>query len=92
MATDVIPAADLGGKLLSAEELAANPDFSAIPKKIWNRFRGAIVRKGYGPGEVLRRDAGVHRSSLCHLYRDRKLKMEPARRATRQSSARGGRL
>ena len=56
MAKDVILAADLGGTILSSEELAAIPDFAGIRKEIWDKFPGAIVRKQYSPGEILMRE------------------------------------
>ncbi len=56
MAKDVILAADLGGSLLSAEELAAIPDFAGIRKEIWDKFPGAIARKEYRAGEMLMRE------------------------------------
>src|SRR5512140_1894080 len=56
MAKDVILAADLGGDLLTADELAAIPDFSGIRKEIWDKFPGAIARKTYRSGEVLMRE------------------------------------
>ncbi|MEO8593844.1 MAG: cyclic nucleotide-binding domain-containing protein [Candidatus Solibacter sp.] len=56
MAKDVILAADLGGDILSADELAAIPDFSNIRKEIWDKFPGAIARKTYRSGEVLMRE------------------------------------
>jgi CRP-like cAMP-binding protein/Fe-S-cluster-containing hydrogenase component 2 len=45
--------ADLGGEALSAEELAAIPDFASIRKELWAKFPGAISRKIYEPGEIL---------------------------------------
>src|SRR5438270_10506328 len=56
MAKDVILAADLGGQVLTPEELAAIPDFAGIRKEIWDKFPGAIVRKTYAPGELLMRE------------------------------------
>src|SRR5881409_2956835 len=56
MAKDVILAADLGGDVLTADELAAIPDFAAIRKEIWDKFPGAIARKEYRAGEVLMRE------------------------------------
>src|SRR5215471_8865685 len=56
MAKDVILAADLGGEVLSAEELAAIPDFAGIRKEIWDKFPGAIARKEYRAGEILMRE------------------------------------
>src|ERR1043166_3552660 len=56
MAKDVIVAADLGGDFLTADELAAIPDFSGIRKEIWDKFPGAIARKRYAPGEILMRE------------------------------------
>src|SRR3954452_21789995 len=56
MAKDVILAADLGGDLLTADELAAIPDFAGIRKEIWDKFPGAIARKRYRPGESLMRE------------------------------------
>src|SRR5262249_7662333 len=56
MAKDVILAADLGGEVLSAEQLAAIPDFAGIRKEIWDKFPGAIARKQYRAGEVLMRE------------------------------------
>uniref|UniRef100_Q01YJ3 Cyclic nucleotide-binding protein n=1 Tax=Solibacter usitatus (strain Ellin6076) TaxID=234267 RepID=Q01YJ3_SOLUE len=56
MAKDVILTADLGGDLLTAEELAAIPDFAGIRKEIWDKFPGAIARKKYSPGEILMRE------------------------------------
>ena len=50
MAKDVILAADLGGDVLSADELAAIPDFTGIRKEIWDKFPGAIARKHYRSG------------------------------------------
>src|SRR3954447_25221825 len=56
MAKDVILAADLGGDLLTADELAAIPDFSGIRKEIWDKFPGAIARQIYRAGETLMRE------------------------------------
>ncbi|HEY1494068.1 MAG TPA: cyclic nucleotide-binding domain-containing protein [Candidatus Solibacter sp.] len=56
MAKDIILAADLGGDLLTADELAAIPDFAGIRKEIWDKFPGAIARKKYSTGEVLMRE------------------------------------
>jgi CRP-like cAMP-binding protein/Fe-S-cluster-containing dehydrogenase component len=56
MAKDVILAADLGGEVLTAGELAAIPDFAGIRKEIWDKFPGAIARKRYAPGEILMRE------------------------------------
>src|SRR5947199_9866695 len=56
MAKDVILAADLGGEVLSAEQLAAIPDFAGIRKEIWDKFPGAIVRKEYAAGQILMRE------------------------------------
>src|SRR5882762_8680390 len=56
MAKDVILAADLGGEVLSAEQLAAIPDFAGIRKDIWDKFPGAIARKEYRAGEILMRE------------------------------------
>src|SRR6185295_1716584 len=56
MAKDIILAADLGGDLLTADELAAIPDFSGIRKEIWDKFPGAIARKLYRAGDILMRE------------------------------------
>ena len=56
MAKDIILAADLGGDILTADELAAIPDFYAIRKEIWDKFPGAIARKKYRSGEVIMRE------------------------------------
>src|SRR5262252_5863191 len=56
MGKDVILAADLGGEVLSAEQLAAIPDFAGIRKEIWDKFPGAIARKEYRAGEILVRE------------------------------------
>jgi CRP-like cAMP-binding protein/Fe-S-cluster-containing hydrogenase component 2 len=56
MGKDVILAADLGGEVLTAEQLAAIPDFAGIRKEIWDKFPGAIARKQYRPGEILMRE------------------------------------
>src|SRR6476469_5824844 len=56
MAKDVILAADLGGDVLTADELAAIPDFAGIRKEIWDKFPGAIARKRYRAGEILMRE------------------------------------
>ena len=56
MAKDVILAADLGGEVLGADQLAAIPDFAGIRKEIWDKFPGAIARKQYSAGEVLMRE------------------------------------
>src|SRR4051812_17309229 len=56
MAKDVILAADLGGDVLTADELAAMPDFAGIRKEIWDKFPGAIARKRYRAGEILMRE------------------------------------
>lgn len=56
MAKDVILAADLGGDILSEDELAAIPDFAGIRKDIWAKFPGAIARKEYRPGETIVRE------------------------------------
>ncbi|HKA00020.1 MAG TPA: cyclic nucleotide-binding domain-containing protein, partial [Candidatus Solibacter sp.] len=55
MAKDLIQA-DLGGEILSAEQLAALPDFAGIRKEIWDKFPGAIARKEYSAGEILMRE------------------------------------
>ncbi|HLK65001.1 MAG TPA: cyclic nucleotide-binding domain-containing protein [Bryobacteraceae bacterium] len=51
-----IPQADLGGTILSTEELTAIPDFAGIRKEIWDKFPGAIVRKEYKAGQILMRE------------------------------------
>src|SRR5947207_15068944 len=56
MAKDVILAADLGGEVLSGDQMAAIPDFAAIRKEIWDKFPGAIARKEYRAGEILMRE------------------------------------
>ena len=56
MAKDVILEADLGGTPVSADELAAIPDFKGIRKEIWDKFPGAIAKKTYRPGEILMRE------------------------------------
>jgi CRP-like cAMP-binding protein/Pyruvate/2-oxoacid:ferredoxin oxidoreductase delta subunit len=56
MGKDIILAADLGGDLLTADELAAIPDFAGIRKEIWDKFPGAIARKKYSAGEILMRE------------------------------------
>src|SRR5579862_2244954 len=56
MAKDVILAADLGGEILTADQLAAIPDFAGIRKEIWDKFPGAIARKEYRAGEILMRE------------------------------------
>src|SRR6267154_2630395 len=56
MAKDVILAADLGGEVLPADQLAAIPDFAGIRKEIWDKFPGAIARKEYRAGEILMRE------------------------------------
>src|SRR5689334_21875888 len=56
MAKDVILAADLGGEVLSGDQMAAIPDFAAISKEIWDKFPGAIARKEYRAGEILMRE------------------------------------
>src|SRR5580765_4294535 len=55
MAKEILTA-DLGGDPLTAEELAAIPDFAGIRKEIWDKFPGAIARKRYRPGEILMRE------------------------------------
>jgi CRP-like cAMP-binding protein/Fe-S-cluster-containing hydrogenase component 2 len=55
MAKD-LPQANLGGELLSAEQLAAIPDFAGINAKIWEKFPGAITRKEFRPGTILMRE------------------------------------
>src|SRR3954449_3041844 len=55
MAKEIL-AADLGGDLLTADELAAIPDFAGIRKEIWDKFPGAIARKEYRAGEILMRE------------------------------------
>jgi len=55
MAKDLIQA-DLGGEILSADQLAAIPDFAGIRKDIWDKFPGAIARKEYRSGEILMRE------------------------------------
>jgi CRP-like cAMP-binding protein/Fe-S-cluster-containing hydrogenase component 2 len=55
MAKDLIQA-DLGGEILSAEQLSAIPDFAGIRKEIWDKFPGAIARKEYHEGEILMRE------------------------------------
>src|SRR3954468_21347323 len=56
MAKDVILAADLGGDVLTPDQLAAIPDFAGIRKEIWDKFPGAIARKEYRAGEILMRE------------------------------------
>jgi CRP-like cAMP-binding protein/Fe-S-cluster-containing hydrogenase component 2 len=56
MAKDVILAADLGGELLSSEDLAQIPDFASIRPEIWKKFPGAIARKRFAAGEILMRE------------------------------------
>ena len=56
MAKAEILQADLGGTILSSEELAAIPDFAGIRKEIWDKFPGAIVRKEYAAGQILMRE------------------------------------
>ena len=56
MAKDVILEANLGGTILSPEELAAIPDFAGIRKEIWDKFPGAIVRQEYRAGQILMRE------------------------------------
>src|SRR5262249_10129911 len=56
MAKDVILAADLGGQVLTPDELAAIPDFATIRKEIWEKFPGAIARQEYEPGRLLMRE------------------------------------
>jgi hypothetical protein len=56
MGKDVILEANLGGTILSPEELAAIPDFAGIRKEIWDKFPGAIVRQEYRAGQVLMRE------------------------------------
>jgi CRP-like cAMP-binding protein/Fe-S-cluster-containing hydrogenase component 2 len=56
MAKAEILQADLGGTILSSEELAAIPDFAGIRKEIWDKFPGAIVRKQYSAGQILMRE------------------------------------
>ncbi|HEY2012198.1 MAG TPA: cyclic nucleotide-binding domain-containing protein [Bryobacteraceae bacterium] len=56
MAKDVILEANLGGTILSAEQLAAIPDFAGIRKEIWDKFPGAIVRQEYRAGQILMRE------------------------------------
>ncbi len=51
-ANEIIPA-ELGGEILTPDELAAVPDFAGIAKAKWAQFPGAIVRKKYAPGEIL---------------------------------------
>src|SRR5436305_11733562 len=55
MAKEIL-AADLGGDLLTADELAAIPDFAGIRKELWEKFPGAIARKQYRAGEILMRE------------------------------------
>src|SRR5690242_21047293 len=55
MAKDLIQA-DLGGEILSADQLAAMPDFAGIRKEIWDKFPGAIARKALPAGEILMRE------------------------------------
>src|SRR5215813_932381 len=56
MGRDVILAADLGGQVLTSDELAAIPDFAGIRKELWDKFPGAIARKEYRAGEILMRE------------------------------------
>jgi len=56
LAKDVILEANLGGTILSADELAAIPDFAGIRKEIWDKFPGAIVRQEYRAGQILMRE------------------------------------
>src|SRR5437667_12488158 len=55
MAKDLIQA-DLGGEILTADQLAAIPDFAGIRKEIWDKFPGAIARKEYAAGELIMRE------------------------------------
>src|SRR5437667_7775615 len=55
MAKDLIQA-DLGGEILTADQLAAIPDFAGIRKEIWDKFPGAIARQEYSAGEILMRE------------------------------------
>ena len=55
MAKEILEA-NLGGEPISAEELAAMPDFKGIRKEIWDKFPGAIARKRFRPGEILMRE------------------------------------
>ena len=48
--------ADLGGTRLTADELAAIPDFKGIRKEIWDKFPGAIAKKTFKTGEILMRE------------------------------------
>src|SRR5512140_2607392 len=66
MAKDVILAAELGGEVLTGDELAAIPDFSGIRKEIWDKFPGAIARKRYRPGEILMRE-GENGTTACYI-------------------------
>src|SRR5688500_713553 len=55
MAKELIRA-ELGGTPLTAEELAAVPDFKGIRKEIWDKFPGAITRQDYKAGEIIMRE------------------------------------
>jgi CRP-like cAMP-binding protein/Fe-S-cluster-containing hydrogenase component 2 len=55
MAKEILQA-DLGGAPLSADELAAVPDFQGIRKELWDKFPGAIARKTFRAGEILMRE------------------------------------
>lgn len=55
MAKEILEAT-LGGEPVTADELAAIPDFKGIRKEIWDKFPGAIAKKTYRAGEVLMRE------------------------------------
>ena len=73
MAKELIRA-ELGGTPLTADELAAVPDFKGIRKEIWDKFPGAITRQDYKAGEIIMREGESGTTAYLHpLGNDRNL-------------------
>src|SRR5262245_31247183 len=87
MAKDLIQA-DLGGEILSADQLAAIPDFSGIRKDLWDKFPGAIARKEYAPGEILMREGDNGTTAFYILSGDVEVYLNAP--LARVESSRGG--
>src|SRR5436309_10959879 len=89
MAKEIL-AADLGGDLLTADELAAIPDFAGIRKEIWDKFPGAIARKEYSAGEILMREGENGTTAFYILSGDIELFINSPIAHVEASRARGG--
>src|ERR1051326_7859259 len=90
MAKDVILGADRGGEVLSAEQLAAIPDFAGIRKEIWDKFPGAIARKEYRAGEILMREGGNGTTAFYILSGEIELFLNAPMAHVEARRARGG--